>query len=748
MFTSTSEARIYSSYSRLAFSLALVWTLSFVIMGLTYHQASMNNYERLAVAKAESNLDAALHVISHEWAEGQTDHAAAMAEAHGSQRLHFALMNPDNVAFLPDSWEQQAINSFRQGETAMHVLYEDQGKPHIRIARPYHAPETGPFSKVNEAGALIGAISFFQPIDSYFETFGRVEALVLGVMFLFWLSGISICLRIWRHSVSENQRSRYTFGEIRRNARRSVEVGQASSRLLQNLNHRLRTPLQGIVANAELIMGESKDAEILEKGQSIYTCARDLEATIRDLGSFLDLETNRLSFSAAPADLSKLVRNVRERVQGIASIHNVELDIHVSHEAPAYLSTDARRLKEVLYYFLDFAIERSDGAKVRMDVLAQLTPEGDYEWSFVVSDSGTVLDQDALRQLFDPPSLQENPSGDFYETGSLRLAICSRIAEHLGAHVTAYAALDQGIQIRIDFSSPQVQVTQEGNHIEAQVSVLRDGKMLLISHEDDSIEQVEACAVSRLMRLVKSATVDEALRRLDAGERFDVIVYEPHPGSRNCTKLAQEVKQRTPQGSLPIVLLCDEFHLTPGAIQAYPFAYKKPLKEDAFMEVVAEAVEQATPAGTSLSAEKVTRMDDMASRYPMRILVADDNAVNRKVTSQLLKRLGYDCFLACNGKEAVDVAQAEQVDLILMDLDMPEMSGWQATSRLRAILPGPKCPQIVAVTAFEKEHVREVAIARGMDDFINKPVDLESLTRTIEKSFLRRKRNIAASLSA
>jgi len=745
MYTSTYEAKIHSSYVRLAFALAILWSVAFGVIGTTYYTIVKSNAQNTALARVETVLEATESLNCETHHNQSAAEMKPLLERFTDYRIHIGRMDSRDPTTMPDAWERKAIMRFQQGEESVHTFYKDNGDGYLRYTKPIYA-------KVNQGktktGDLVGCLSVFVPVDSLLTT-ARNSFIAVGTGLLFlWSCGMSLCYAIWQRSHTDSQQSSSVITDIRRTALRSQEVSLASSRLLQSLNHRLRTPLQGILANAELINNDRLPGEHLEKAITIKNCSHELADTIGDLSCLLDMECGRLQISDHPTNVKSILRHAVRNVSEIAEAHRVKIEVDNEDGLPENIVTDPRRLIEILTYFLGFSIDRSDGSTVHLKVIGQIVSADLYDWSFIISDSGTTLNEASLRRLFDPP-LSDEQNGRFVETGNLRLAISSRLAGHMKAHVCAHHAPGHGIELRLDITCPGIEGHFDLKHADDEAQFLRNHNALLVSSFNDSREIVATILSSRLMSVTTVSTLEQCkeLLRKDPSQ-FDVVLYEPHPGVRGCTQIKQEIHDIVPQENLPIILLCDDYHLTPSVINEFRYTLTKPINDTVLGQLVYEAVSRSNAPHNEEKAE-LRPMQETATRYPLNILIADDNEVNIKVTTQLLARLGYEGVEAArNGTEAVDLACTGQFDLVLMDLDMPEMTGWQATSHIHAALKPEQMPQIVAITAAEKEHCQEVAVTRGMDDFINKPIDMHDLMRIAENAYLRTQRRNAQKLTA
>jgi CheY-like chemotaxis protein len=239
------------------------------------------------------------------------------------------------------------------------------------------------------------------------------------------------------------------------------------------------------------------------------------------------------------------------------------------------------------------------------------------------------------------------------------------------------------------------------------------------------------------MQVRESDSPAEALRGLDGGENYDLAILDMHMPEMDGIELAQKVRQRRP--GLPLVLFSSlgprEVGDSEGLFSAY---LAKPVRQSQLFDTLVNLLAHSAARGPAPAAAKPKIDSDMGARHPLRILVAEDNAVNQKLALRILKQMGYRAALASNGIEAIESVERQPYDVVLMDVQMPEMDGLEASRRIRAKWPAGERPRIVAMTANAMAGDREMCIAAGMDDYITKPIRLDQLVEALNHVAARR----------
>ena len=237
--------------------------------------------------------------------------------------------------------------------------------------------------------------------------------------------------------------------------------------------------------------------------------------------------------------------------------------------------------------------------------------------------------------------------------------------------------------------------------------------------------------------LLRSATAGEALRWLEAGEVFEVAVFDMHMPEMDGMALATRTHALRP--ALPLVLFTSlgrrEAGDTGGLFTAY---LNKPLRQSQLFDTLVGLFVQPDALKTDAAPDTKVSHEKMALQHPLRILLAEDNVVNQKLAMRLLQQMGYRADLASNGVEAVDSVARQVYDVVLMDVQMPEMDGLEASRQITARWPAGRRPRIVAMTANAMQGDREMCLAAGMDDYITKPIRVPQLVDALHKTQARK----------
>jgi CheY-like chemotaxis protein len=412
---------------------------------------------------------------------------------------------------------------------------------------------------------------------------------------------------------------------------------------------------------------------------------------------------------------------------------------------PEGVSGDLTRLRQVLLNLLSNAVKFTETGEVVLTVSAEALPAAAprVRLRFVVRDTGIGLSPQGVSRLFQSFSQADSSTTRKYGGTGLGLAISKRLAELMGG--TMWVESDGPGTGSSFFFTIEVPIADAPSRHPVAVGVQAElqGKRLLVVDDNVTNRRVLSQQTGKWgMASRDTESPQEALRWLDAGERFDLAILDMHMPEMSGIELARRIRPRHP--SLPLVLFSSLGRREVEGAEALFGAYlSKPLHPSQLFDTMVglfvdkPGVRPPAPTAPSLP----SRIDPaMATRHPLRILVAEDNAVNQKLALRLLQQMGYRADLASNGIEAVESVQRQTYDVVLMDVQMPELDGLDATRRICALQQPDQRPRIVAMTANAMQGDREMCLAAGMDGYLTKPIRVDRLIEALNEIPARRDR--------
>lgn len=537
-----------------------------------------------------------------------------------------------------------------------------------------------------------------------------------------------------------NQNLKHAIEEAKVLTSKAEEASRAKSAFLATMSHEIRTPMNAVIGMTTLLQNTPLDAEQEEFVSTIHTSGEALLALINDILDFSKIEAGQLTLETVAFDLSDCILDTLEMMAGKAREKGIELTYFIDSRCPSSLRGDVGRLRQVLINLISNALKFTEKGEVSLRVRAEPGAlDGQWSLIFDVSDTGIGMSAEAQAKLFQPFTQADSSVTRRFGGTGLGLSICKRIIEAMGGSIRVESEPDVGsvfsFNVELAATSLSGRVSDQTNALES----FRGRTILVVddnaTNRDLFIQHLERWGA----RVLTSVNAHSALATLEK-QLPDLMITDYHMPQMDGLTFISQAKARYGNQTPPVILATSS-EVSRQSLEgiAIHSVIMKPVKPKLLRERILAALADRDTQVPSKSSVKSSGSFDhlLADTQPLSILVCEDNTINQRVIGHMLKRLGYTPLFAADGQEGIDTCLQQPVDLIFMDVQMPRLSGVEATQKIRA-LPNLQQPYIAALTAGAMQEDKIECVNAGMDDYLPKPIKLEHLTQAIQQAFIKK----------